>query len=103
MESKFKQIYHSNDGYWKGKSAIQELSKVSDSTKEETEKWLLRQSLYQIYLPPQKYIPRPNASMSLHPKPNDSHQADVLYLPHDKYKNKIYKYALRPGETGQHC
>ena len=26
-------------------------------------------------------------------KPNDIHQADILYLPHDKYE-KIYKYAL---------
>ena len=32
--------------------------------------------------------------MSLHAKPNDIHQADILYLPHDKYKKKIYKYAL---------
>ena len=37
MESKFKQIYYSDDGYWKGKSAIQELSKASGSTKEEAE------------------------------------------------------------------
>ena len=34
MESKFKQIYYSNYGYWRGKSAIQKLSKASDSTKE---------------------------------------------------------------------
>ena len=54
----------------------------------------MRQPLYQIYLPPPKYIPRPNTSMSLHAKPNDIHQADVLYLLHDKYKKKIYKYAL---------
>ena len=92
MESKFKQICYSNDGYWRGKSAIQKLSKASGSTKEEAEKWLLRQPLYQIYLPPPKYIPRPNASMSLHVKPNDIHQADILYLPHDT--KKIYKYAL---------
>ena len=32
--------------------------------------------------------------MSLHAKPNDIHQADILYLPHDKYEKKIYKYAL---------
>ena len=49
----------------------------------------MRQPLYQIYLPPPKYIPRPNASMSLQAKPND-----ILYLPHDKYEKKIYKYAL---------
>ena len=27
-------------------------------------------------------------------KPNDIHQADILYLPHDKYEKKIYKHAL---------
>ena len=32
--------------------------------------------------------------MSLYAKPNDIHQADILYLPHDKSKMKIYKYAL---------
>ena len=47
MESKLKQIYYSNDGYWRGKIAIQKLSKASGSTKE-AEKWLLRQPLYQI-------------------------------------------------------
>ena len=54
----------------------------------------MKQPLYQIYLPPPKYIPRPNASMSLFAKPNDIHQADILYLPHDKSKKKTYKYAL---------
>ena len=94
MDKKVKQIYHSDDGYWRGKSAVQKLSKATGSTKEETEKWLLQQSLYQIYLKPPKYIPRPNATMSLFAKPNDIHQADILYLPHDKFKNKTYKYAL---------
>ena len=42
MDEKFKQIYCSDDGYWRGfKSAIQKLSKASGSTKEEAEKWLL--------------------------------------------------------------
>ena len=87
-------IYYSDDGYWRGRSAIQKLAKASGSTKEEAERWLLKQPLYQIYLPAPKYIPRPNASMSLYAKPNDIHQADILYLPHDKFKKKTYKYAL---------
>ena len=41
-----------------------------------------------------KYIPTPNASMSLCATINDIHQADILYLPHDKYEKKRYKYAL---------
>ena len=94
MDKKFNQIYYSDDGYWRGRSAIQKLAKASGSTKEEAERWLLKQPLYQIYLPPPKYVPRPNASLSLFAKPNDIHQADILYLPHDKFEKKTYKYAL---------
>ena len=94
MDKKFNQIYYSDGGYWRAKSAIQRLAKASGSTKEEEERWLLKQPLYQIYLPGPKYIPRPNASMSLFTKPNDIHQADILYLPHDKFKKKTYKYVL---------
>ena len=94
MDEKFKRIYYSDNGYWRGKSAIQKLSRAPGSMKEEAEKWLMKQPLYQMYLPPPKYIPRPNASMSLFAKPNDIHQADSLYLPHDKFKKETYKYAL---------
>ena len=94
MDKKFEQIYCSDDGYWRGKSTIQKLAKASGLKIEEAEWWLLKQPLYQIYLPPPKYVPRPNASMSLFAEPNDIHQADILYLPHDKFKTKTYKYAL---------
>ena len=70
------------------------MSKATGSTKEEAERWLMKQPLYQIYLPAPKYILRPNASMSLFAKPNDIHQADILYLPHDRYEKKTYKYVL---------
>ena len=38
MDKKFKQIYYSDDGYWRGKGANQKLSRASGSTKEEAEK-----------------------------------------------------------------
>ena len=94
MDEKFKQIYYSDNGYWRGKSAIQKLSRASGSMKEEAEKWPMKHPSYQIYLPASKYIPRPNASMSLFAKPKDIHQADILYVPHDTYEKKVYKYAL---------
>ena len=94
MDKKFNQIYYSDEGYWRGKSAIQKLAKAIGSTKEEAEKWLLKRPLYQIYLPAPKYNPRPNASMSLFAKPNDIHQSDLLSLPHDRYEKRLYKYAL---------
>ena len=88
MDNKFKQIYYFDGGYRRGISAIQRLAKASSSTKEEAEKWLFKQPLYQIYLPAPKYVPRLNASMSLFAKPNDIHQSDLLSLPHDKFKKK---------------
>ena len=94
MDKNCNQIYYSDDGYWRGKIAIKRLAKASGSTKEEAERWLLKQTLYQIYLHAPKYVPRANASLSLYAKPNDIHQADILYLPHDKFKKKTYKYAL---------
>ena len=95
MDEKFKQIYYSDNGYCRGKSAIQKLSRALGSTKEEAEKWLMKPPLYQIYLPAPKYIPKPNDSMSLFAKPKEIHQADILYLPHDRYKKKVYKYAVK--------
>ena len=38
MDKKFKRIYYSDDGYWRGKIAIQKLSRASGSIKEEAEK-----------------------------------------------------------------
>ena len=94
MDKKFNQIHYSDDSYWRGKSAIHKLAKALGSKKEEAEKWLLKQPLYQIYLPPPMYVPRHKASLSPFAKPNDIHQADILYVPHDKFKKRTYKYAL---------
>ena len=33
--------------------------------------------------------------MSLYATPNDIHQADILYLPQDKYEKKIYKKCFK--------
>ena len=54
----------------------------------------MKRPLYQTYLPASKYVPRPNASMSLFATPNDIYQVDILYLSHDRYEKKTYKYAL---------
>ena len=88
MDKKFKQIYYSDGGYWRGKIAIQRLAKASGSTKEEAERWLLKQPLYQICLSAPKCIPRPNASMSLFAKANDIHQSDLLSLPHGQVQKE---------------
>ena len=91
MESKLSKIYYSPRGYWKGYSAIQKLSSEANVSMSEAKKWLEKQALWQIYLPKPKHISRPHWTES---EPNKIHQADLLFLPHDKVGRKIFKYAL---------
>ena len=65
LDAKLKKIYYSEGGYWKGKSVIEKFSKATNSSISDAEDWSNKQSLYQIYLPRPKYIPRPNASFSI--------------------------------------
>ena len=50
-------IYYSTQGYWKGYAAITKLAKEANVSEEEAEGWLEKQALWEIYLPPPKYIP----------------------------------------------
>jgi len=93
MDAKLAKIYYGPGGYWKGIAAIKKLAEAA-KVPEETEKtWLIRQALWQIYLPSPKRIPRPKFDVST---PNKVHQADLLFLPHDKLprSDKVFKYAL---------
>ena len=49
--------------------------------------------MWQIYLPAPRQVPRPKCDVVT---PNSVHQADLLFLPHDKLRRgkKCYKYAL---------
>ena len=92
METKFAKIYFSPEGHWHGETAIDKLAPAAGSTKSEARKWLHQQPVYQLYLPPPKTITRPQF---VEDKPNAVHLEDLLFLPHDKYKRKVYKYALQ--------
>ena len=79
--------YYSTKGYWKGFNAIKKLASSARISETESKEWLKKQAFWQIYLPAPKHIPRPIFDVIV---PNQVHQADLLYLPHDK----MYKYAL---------
>ena len=93
MEAKLSKIYYSPQGYWKGLAAVKKLSSTAKVEEEVAKRWLAKQALWQIYLPAPRYIPRPKFDVSL---PNAVHQADPLFLTHDKlpHRRKVYKYAL---------
>ena len=91
MEKKLSKIFYSTDGYWKGMAAIKKLMDASGLDEKIVEPWIRKQILWQLYLPKPKYIPHSHYQIT---EPDKVHQADLLFLPHDKVRNKIYKYAL---------
>lgn len=84
-------IYYSPKGYWKGYAAIKKLAKAAKVPEDKARTWLQKQAIWQVYLPPPKYIPRAKFDISI---PNEAHQADLLFLPYDRVRGKTYKYAL---------
>ena len=93
MEKKLSRIYYSPKGFWKGLSAVKKLSQEAGVSEDEAKIFLMKQAIWQIYLPAPRTIPRPSFDVVL---PNAVHQADLLFLPHDKLPRgkKIFKYAL---------
>ena len=91
MDAKLAKFYYSPQGYWKGVSAIKKLTDASKAPENIVKQWLYKQAIWQIYLPAPRYVPRPKFDVATH---NSVHQADLLFLPHDKLRRKTYKYAL---------
>ena len=91
MDAKLAKIFYSPQGYWKGVSAIKKLTDASKVSENVVKQWLYKQAIWQIYLPAPRYVPRPKFDVAT---PNSVHQADLLFLPHDKLRRKTYKYAV---------
>src|SRR5215469_12368575 len=90
-EDKLTSIYYSPKGYWRGMAAVKKLAAAAKVTDKVAKAWPKRQAIWQIYLPPPRYIPRPMFSEA---HPNAVHQVDLLYLPHDRVGRRTYKHAL---------
>ncbi|MEW8525348.1 MAG: DDE-type integrase/transposase/recombinase [Candidatus Thiodiazotropha endolucinida] len=84
-------IYYSPRGYWKGLTAVKKLASAAKVPEDVAKDWLKKQAIWQVYLPAPRRIPRPKFDV---PTPNEVHQADLLFLPHDRVGRKTYKYAL---------
>ena len=93
MDGKLADLYYSPRGYWKGQAAIKHLAAAAKVSADVVHSWLKKQAIWQIYLPapPRKRVPRPKFDVQA---PIEVHQADLLYLPHDRVAKRTYKYAL---------
>ena len=90
-DGKLSTLHYSPRGYWKGLAAIEKLASAAKVTEQQANDWLKRQAIWQIYLPAPRHIPRPKFDVAV---PNKVHQADLLFLPHNRVGRKTFHYAL---------
>lgn len=74
-----------------GRKAIIELRKATKLPLKKVKAWLTKQALWQVHIPAPKHIDHPHYYVT---EVNQMHQADLLYLPHDKVYQNTYKYCL---------
>ena len=55
---------------------MKEFAEAAGVSEDEAKLWLMKQAIWQIYLPAPKHIPRPTFDVEI---PNAVHQADLLF------------------------
>ena len=85
MSDKLSKTYYSPQGYWRGIATIKKLANKAKISDEIAYTWLKRQAVWQMYLPAPLYILRPMCNKV---QPKTVHQAELLYLQHDKVGRK---------------
>ncbi|XP_057312158.1 uncharacterized protein LOC130653653 [Hydractinia symbiolongicarpus] len=76
---------------WTGRKAIKLLAKESDLSKKLVTHWLSRKLLWLRHIRGPKKIDYPHFTVT---RPNEMHQFDLLYMPHDKLYGNTYKYIM---------
>lgn len=64
MGVKFAKAYYSPKVDWKGFAAIKKLPEAAKAPEETVKLWLVKQAVWQIYLPAPRYIPRSKFDVS---------------------------------------
>ena len=90
-EEKLYQAYYEPDRLWTGGKAIKELHKITSMSKKDIKSWLAKQALWQVHIPPPKEIHHPHYDVT---RPNEQHQFDLLYMPHNHFEGNTYEYIL---------
>ena len=91
MTDKLHQEYYQSDRLWTGNKAIKELQKIKSMSKKDIKSWLAKQAVWKVYIPSPKEIHHPHYDVT---KPNEQHQFNLLYMPHNFFEGNTYKYIL---------
>ena len=97
-EQELYNIYYETTDLWVGSRAIKELLKATDKiSKKRVIQWISHQLLWVRHLPRPKHIDYSHYDVT---RPNQLHQGDLMYLPHDKVYGNVYKYVLCVIDAG---
>lgn len=90
----FRDLYYKPYGYYQTAEKLLEVARKEghDFNINDARNFLYKQAVWQIYAPRPKNIPR--TSFNQITIPNEVHQADILFTPHDTINGKTYKYCL---------
>ena len=91
MTDKLHQEYYQSDRLWTGNKTIKELQKITSMSKKDIKSWLAKQAVWKVYIPSPKEIHHPHYDVT---KPNEQHQFNLLYMPHNFFEGNTYKYIL---------
>ena len=83
MDRKLRRVCYSSKGFWKGLLAVKKLAQEAGVTEDDAKLWLMRQTIWHIYLLAPKHIPRPTFDVE---SPNAVYQAGLLFLSHDRFR-----------------
>ena len=85
-------IYYQSDPHmWSGRKAIKLLQAESKLSRKKVIDYLSRQAQWQCHLRPPRKIKRAHYNITV---PNEVHQFDIEYMPHDTLYGTEYKYIL---------
>ena len=90
-DEKLSEAYYQSDNLRTGGKAIRGLHKITSIPKKDIRPWLAKQAHWQVHIPPPNEINHPHYDVT---KPNEQHQFDLLYLPHNIFEGNTYKYIL---------
>ena len=91
LDSALSEIYYAPAGGFQGITALHSRLPKGAASKERVRRWLSSQAVgrYMQTRPPKEVFAHFTVD-----RPNAIHQADLLFLPHDRVGRKTYKYAL---------
>ena len=85
-------VYYQPNNLWRGSRAIGKLHKLTGKPRKEVKNGLQSKRCGRfIYLFRSTRYIEPHFTVQI---PNQQHQFDVLYMPHDKFQGSTYKYIL---------